>query len=240
MDIATVDSLVALLTLTAMEIVLGIDNIVFLSIIVGKLPKENQAKGRSIGLILALGFRILLLLTVSWMASLTAGLFTVIEFTVTGRDLIMLGGGLFLLAKSTSEIHSKIEGPSEDESGGNSSKTSFASVVVQIVVLDIVFSVDSIVTAVGLSGNLMIMILAVVISLFIMLIFSGTVSDFINRHPTMKVLALSFLIMIGALLFADGLHFHIPKGYIYFAMAFSLAVEILNIKVRKTASSNFD
>ncbi|EIE00902.1 TerC family protein [Leptospira licerasiae] len=235
MDLHLVDIIISLLTLTAMEIVLGIDNIVFLSIVVGKLPKEQQASGRTIGLVAALGFRIGLLLTVSWLASLTNGLFRVGDFTVTGRDLIMLGGGLFLIAKSTSEIHHKMEeGETELDTG---SSPSFFNVIVQIIILDIIFSVDSIITAVGLSGNLMVMVLAVVISLLIMLIFSGKVSDFINEHPTMKILALSFLIMIGVMLFADGLHFHIPKGYIYFSMAFSLLVEFINMRVRKANQS---
>ncbi|PJZ64486.1 TerC family protein [Leptospira wolffii] len=231
MDLPLIDAAVSLLTLTAMEIVLGIDNIVFLSIVVGKLPKASQAGARSIGLLGALFFRIALLFTVSWLASLTNGLFNVGSFIVTGRDLIMLGGGLFLIAKSTSEIHHKIEdGDSPVETGGGSS---FLNIIIQVIILDIIFSVDSIITAVGLSGNLTIMVLAVIISLVIMLAFSGKVSDFINEHPTMKILALSFLIMIGVMLFADGLHFHIPKGYIYFAMAFSLLVEFINMRVRK-------
>ncbi|MEI1278554.1 TerC family protein [Leptospira venezuelensis] len=235
MDLHIIDLIVSLLTLTAMEIVLGIDNIVFLSIVVGKLPKEQQAGGRTIGLLAALGFRIGLLFTVSWLASLTNGLFQVGDFTVTGRDLIMLGGGLFLMAKSTSEIHHKMEEGETDLDTGSS--PSFLNVIVQIIILDIIFSVDSIITAVGLSGNLMVMVLAVVISLIIMLIFSGKVSDFINEHPTMKILALSFLIMIGVMLFADGLHFHIPKGYIYFSMAFSLLVEFINMRIRKANQS---
>ncbi|EMJ97554.1 MULTISPECIES: TerC family protein [unclassified Leptospira] len=235
MDLHHVDLIVSLLTLTAMEIVLGIDNIVFLSIVVGKLPKEQQRSGRTIGLVAALGFRIVLLFTVSWLASLTNGLFQVGNFTVTGRDLIMLGGGLFLIAKSTSEIHHKMEDGGTDLDTGPS--PSFFNVILQVIILDIIFSVDSIITAIGLSGNLMVMVLAVVISLLIMLVFSGKVSDFINEHPTMKILALSFLIMIGVMLFADGLHFHIPKGYIYFSMAFSLLVEFINMRVRKANQS---
>ncbi|XDD51378.1 TerC family protein [Leptospira sp. WS92.C1] len=235
MELLTPDKLVAIFTLTLMEIVLGIDNIVFLSIIAGKLPKNQQAKARNVGLTLALGFRIGLLFAVSWIASLTSPLFSAFDFAVTGRDLIMLGGGLFLIAKSTSEIHGKIEG-SEEDSKSAKEKISFWGVIFQLILLDIIFSVDSIVTAVGLSGNFQVMVTAVVLSMIVMLIFSGTVSDFINEHPTMKILALSFLIMIGAMLFADGLHFHIPKGYIYFSMSFSLGVELINMKIRKGIS----
>lgn len=231
MEFHLIDGLISLLTLTAMEIVLGIDNIVFLSIVVGKLPASQQRSARTIGLLGALLFRIGLLFTVSWLASLTNALFLIGSFGVTGRDLIMLGGGLFLIAKSTSEIHHKIE--DGEISGEEGSAASFWNIIFQVILLDIIFSVDSIITAVGLSGNLTIMVLAVVISLVIMLIFSGKVSDFINEHPTMKILALSFLIMIGVMLLADGLHFHIPKGYVYFAMAFSLLVEFINMRVRR-------
>ncbi|TGK26870.1 TerC family protein [Leptospira yasudae] len=236
MELLTLDKVVAVLTLTLMEIVLGIDNIVFLSIVSGKLPKNQQNQARNIGLILALGFRIGLLFTVSWLASLTSPLLTVADFGISGRDLIMLGGGLFLIAKSTSEIHGKVEGIEEDESKSKKEKISFWGVIVQLIILDIIFSVDSIVTAVGLSGQFQVMVAAVVLSMVVMLIFSGTVSDFINEHPTMKVLALAFLIMIGAMLFADGLHFHIPKGYVYFSMAFSLGVELINMKIRKASA----
>ncbi|TGL76029.1 TerC family protein [Leptospira yasudae] len=236
MELLTLDKVVAVLTLTLMEIVLGIDNIVFLSIVSGKLPKNQQKKARNLGLVLALGFRIGLLFAVSWIASLTAPLFTVADFGISGRDLIMLGGGLFLIAKSTSEIHGKVEGIEEDDSKSKKEKISFWGVIVQLIILDIIFSVDSIVTAVGLSGQFQVMVAAVILSMVVMLIFSGTVSDFINEHPTMKVLALSFLIMIGAMLFADGLHFHIPKGYVYFSMAFSLGVELINMKIRKASA----
>ncbi|MBM9577048.1 TerC family protein [Leptospira sp. 201903070] len=237
MELLTPDKIVAILTLTLMEIVLGIDNIVFLSIVAGKLAKNQQAKARNLGLTLALGFRIGLLFAVTWIASLTNALFTVFDFAVSGRDLIMLGGGLFLIAKSTSEIHGKIEGADEEgNSGSQKEKVSFWGVIVQLILLDIIFSVDSIVTAVGLSGNFEVMVVAVILSMIVMLIFSGSVSDFINEHPTMKILALSFLIMIGAMLFADGLHFHIPKGYVYFSMAFSLGVELINLRIRKSAS----
>ncbi|WP_039947828.1 TerC family protein [Leptospira fainei] len=236
MESQILDSLIALFSLTAMEVVLGIDNIVFLSIIVGKLPKNRRAQGRSVGLIAALGLRIVLLFAVSWLANLTNELIAISNFSVSGRDLIMLSGGLFLIAKSTSEIHHKIE-LGEKSSQSEPKKASFANVVTQIIILDIIFSVDSIITAVGLSGDFYIMVIAVILSLVIMLIFSGTVSDFINNHPTMKILALSFLIMIGVMLFADGLHFHIPKGYIYFAMAFSLLVEFINMRARKVDPS---
>ncbi|TGM07219.1 TerC family protein [Leptospira barantonii] len=236
MELLTLDKVIAILTLTLMEIVLGIDNIVFLSIVSGKLPKNQQNKARNLGLTLALGFRIGLLFAVSWIASLTNALFTIADFSVSGRDLIMLGGGLFLIAKSTSEIHGKVEGIEDENSKSKKEKISFWSVIVQLILLDIIFSVDSIVTAVGLSGNFQVMVAAVILSMIVMLIFSGTVSDFINEHPTMKVLALSFLIMIGAMLFADGLHFHIPKGYVYFSMAFSLGVELINMKIRKAGA----
>ncbi|MBW0435824.1 TerC family protein [Leptospira yasudae] len=236
MELLTLDKVVAVLTLTLMEIVLGIDNIVFLSIVSGKLPKSQQNQARNLGLILALGFRIGLLFAVSWLASLTSPLLTVADFGISGRDLIMLGGGLFLIAKSTSEIHGKVEGIEEDDSKSKKEKISFWGVIVQLIILDIIFSVDSIVTAVGLSGQFQVMVAAVVLSMVVMLIFSGTVSDFINEHPTMKVLALAFLIMIGAMLFADGLHFHIPKGYVYFSMAFSLGVELINMKIRKASA----
>ncbi|MCG6194006.1 TerC family protein [Leptospira sp. FAT2] len=235
MELLTLDKVVAVLTLTLMEIVLGIDNIVFLSIVSGKLPKNRQNQARNIGLILALGFRIGLLFAVSWLASLTSPLLTVADFGISGRDLIMLGGGLFLIAKSTSEIHGKVEGIEEDDSKSKKEKISFWGVIVQLIILDIIFSVDSIITAVGLSGQFQVMVAAVVLSMVVMLIFSGTVSDFINEHPTMKVLALAFLIMIGAMLFADGLHFHIPKGYVYFSMAFSLGVELINMRIRKAS-----
>ncbi|MCG6168588.1 TerC family protein [Leptospira sanjuanensis] len=235
MELLTLDKVAAVLTLTLMEIVLGIDNIVFLSIVSGKLPKNQQNQARNIGLILALGFRIGLLFAVSWLASLTSPLLTVADFGISGRDLIMLGGGLFLIAKSTSEIHGKVEGIEEDDSKSKKEKISFWGVIVQLIILDIIFSVDSIITAVGLSGQFQVMVAAVVLSMVVMLIFSGTVSDFINEHPTMKVLALAFLIMIGAMLFADGLHFHIPKGYVYFSMAFSLGVELINMRIRKAS-----
>lgn len=229
---------VSLLTLTFMEIVLGIDNIIFISIIVNRLPAEQQARGRTIGLILALLFRIGLLLSISWIVSLKEPLFTVpvpwIEggWGVSGRDLILLAGGLFLIGKSTTEIHTKLQGEEEDEHGSGGRAT-MQSVVFQIILIDIVFSFDSILTAVGLVDNVMIMILAVILSMGVMLVFSGVVANFVNRNPTIKMLALSFLIMIGVMLVMEAFHKEIEKGYIYFAMFFSLIVEILNMRLRK-------
>ncbi|UYZ62721.1 TerC family protein [Hymenobacter weizhouensis] len=231
---------VSLLTLTFMEIVLGIDNIIFISIIVNRLPAEQQPRGRSIGLILALLFRIGLLLSISWIVSLKQPLFTVpvpwIEggWGVSGRDLILLAGGLFLIGKSTTEIHTKLQGEEEDEhnTGG---RATMQSVVFQIILIDIVFSFDSILTAVGLVDNVMIMILAVILSMGVMLAFSGVVANFVNRNPTIKMLALSFLIMIGVMLVMEAFHKEIEKGYIYFAMFFSLIVELLNMRLRKKA-----
>ncbi len=224
------DIWVALLTLTALEIVLGIDNIVFISILAGKLPVEQQARARQVGLGLALVTRILLLLSLSWVIGLTEPLFTLLGRGISGKDLILLLGGLFLIGKSTHEIHNKLEG----EEGGHSAKavTSFASVIIQIMILDVVFSLDSVITAVGLVDELPVMIAAVIIAVVIMLIAAGPVSAFVEEHPTVKMLALSFLLLIGTSLVAEGLHFHIPKGYIYFAMGFSVLVEVLNLRSR--------
>jgi predicted tellurium resistance membrane protein TerC len=228
---------VGLLTLTALEIILGIDNIVFISILAGKLPADQQAKARQVGLSLALFTRILLLCGLAWMVRLTRPLFHFPTLgllpephPVSGRDLILLGGGLFLLWKSTREIHEKLEG----EDGGVTSRLAptFVSVVIQILLLDIVFSLDSVITAVGMARQLGVMIAAVIIALVFMLIFSGRISDFIHRHPTLKMLALSFLLLIGCALVAEGFHKEIPKGYIYFAMAFSVGVESLNLRLR--------
>lgn len=224
---------VSLATLTLMEIVLGIDNIVFVSIIVGRLPDAEQSKARVTGLLLALVFRVGFLFTASWIAGLTDPLFSIAGFGLSGRDLIMIGGGLFLLAKSTMEIHEKLEGVEHQAGGGNKAK--FWNVIAQVIVLDVVFSIDSVITAVGLAPHLIIMVTAVVISLLVMLAFAKSVSDFVHQHPTVKMLALSFLLMIGLVLFAEGMHAHVPKGYVYFAMAFSLFVEVLNIKMRKKA-----
>ncbi len=224
------DIWISLLTLTALEIVLGIDNIVFISILAGKLPVEQQAKARQIGLGLALISRILLLFSLSWVIGLTAPLFSILGREISGRDLILLLGGLFLIGKSTHEIHNKLEG----EEGGHSAKavTSFASVLFQIMLLDVVFSLDSVITAVGLVDQLPVMIAAVVIAIGIMLVAAGPVSAFVEAHPTVKMLALSFLLLIGTSLVAEGFHFHIPKGYIYFAMGFSVLVEALNLRAR--------
>jgi predicted tellurium resistance membrane protein TerC len=225
---------IALLTLTVLEIVLGIDNIIFISILSGKLPAEQQNRARIVGLSAAMLMRILLLFTISWVIGLTAPLFEVLGMEISGRDLILIGGGLFLLGKATLEIHGKLEGE-EHATGAGVKVTSFASVIVQIMLLDIVFSLDSVITAVGMAEDLWVMVTAVVIAVGVMLISSGAISDFVNRHPTVKILALSFLLLIGTSLVAEGLEFHIPKGYIYFAMAFSVFVELINLRVRGKA-----
>lgn len=228
---------ISLFTLTVLEIVLGIDNIVFISILAGKLPPEQQAKARQTGLALALITRVLLLCGLAWMVKLTAPLFHIPAFWllkephgVSGRDLILIIGGLFLLWKSTHEIHDKLEGEDGAVSGKVAPK--FASIVFQILILDIVFSLDSVITAVGMARHLGVMIAAVVIALVFMLIFAGRLSEFIHRHPSLKMLALSFLLLIGCALVAEGFHKEIPKGYIYFSMAFSVGVESLNIRMR--------
>jgi len=228
---------VSLLTLTVLEIILGIDNIVFISILAGKLPADQQAKARQVGLSLALFTRVLLLCGLAWMVRLTRPLFHIPTLgllpephPVSGRDLLLLGGGLFLLWKSTHEIHEKLEG--EDGAVTSRLAPNFVSVIVQILLLDIVFSLDSVITAVGMARQLGVMIAAVIIALVFMLIFSGRISDFIQKHPTLKVLALSFLLLIGCALVAEGFHKEIPKGYIYFAMAFSVGVESLNLRLR--------
>lgn len=220
---------ISLSTLTILEIVLGVDNVIFISILAGKLPKEQQAKARRIGLSLALVIRVGLLFCLSWIVKLTAPLFTVMEHAVSGRDLILLLGGLFLIAKSTHEIHQKMEG----EHGGASARVAptFTSVILQIIILDIVFSLDSVITAVGMVNQVGIMIAAVIIAVSVMIAFAGAISAFVEKHPTVKMLALSFLLLIGLSLIAEGMHQHIPKGYIYFAMAFSVFVEILNLKM---------
>jgi predicted tellurium resistance membrane protein TerC len=218
-------------TLTVLEIVLGIDNVIFLSILAGKLPQEQQQKARQIGLVLAMAMRILLLLSLSWIVRLTAPLFTVLGQEISGRDLVLIIGGLFLIAKSTHEIHERLEGE-EGHASGKVAAT-FTSVLIQIVLLDIVFSLDSVITAVGMVSELGVMISAVVLAVAFMMFFAKPIGEFVDRHPTVKMLALSFLLMIGVALIADGLDQHIPKGYIYFAMAFSVLVEILNLKARK-------
>jgi predicted tellurium resistance membrane protein TerC len=218
-------------TLTVLEIVLGIDNIVFISILADKLPPEQQGRARLVGLGLAMLTRILLLLSLTWIIGLTAPLFSVLGQDISGRDLVLLLGGLFLLAKSTHEIHGNLEG----EEGEVSARVapSFVSVLIQIMLLDIVFSLDSVITAVGMVEEVGVMIAAVVVAIVFMMAFSGTISGFVSRHPTIKMLALSFLILIGVALIADGLGRHIPKGYIYFAMAFSVGVELLNLRMRR-------
>ncbi|WP_312911282.1 TerC family protein [Stutzerimonas nitrititolerans] len=225
---------VAFLTLTALEIVLGIDNIIFISILVARLPKEQQPKARFFGLALAMGTRILLLLSIAWVMRLTDDLFTVMDQGVSGRDLILFFGGLFLLFKSTMEIWHSVEGEEEQASGtGGAVKAGFVGIILQIAVIDIVFSLDSVITAVGLVDNVQVMIAAIVIAVGVMMLSAGTISDFIEKHPTLKILALSFLIVVGTLLVAEAFGAHVPKGYVYFAMAFSLAVEALNIRMRK-------
>ncbi|MHC4471222.1 MAG: TerC family protein [Planctomycetota bacterium] len=224
---------IALLTLTALEIVLGIDNIVFISILAGRLPREKQARARLIGLALAMIMRIVLLLSLSFMMSLTAPLFGVFGHEVSGKGLILVAGGLFLLGKATFEIHDRLEGKEAERRAG--AKAVMAGVLVQIMLMDVIFSLDSVITAIGMARHIGVMVIAVVVAVVFMMIFSGPVSRFIDAHPTMKVLALSFLLLIGVTLVADGLGFHIPKGYIYFAMAFSLGVELLNLKMRAKA-----
>lgn len=225
------ETYVSLLTLTFLEIVLGIDNIIFISILTGKLPEKERERGRVTGLIIALVFRILLLLGISYIAGLVTPLISLFGMSFSGRDLILIGGGIFLIVKSTLEIHNKLEGEEETEKSDKKSK--FWNVIFQIVVLDLVFSFDSVITAVGLVKHVSIMIIAIIISMIVMIIFAGKVSDFIHKHPTIKMLALSFLLMIGLLLFVEGFHVEVPKGYVYFAMAFSFIVEMLNIKMRK-------
>lgn len=223
----------ALLTLTALEIVLGVDNIIFISILSGKLPPGQQAKARTLGLGLAMITRIALLFSLSWVIGLTDPIFSIAGHEFSGRDLILLGGGLFLIGKSTFEIHEKLEG--HEEHGPARQVTSFTSVIIQILLLDIVFSLDSVITAVGMARSIEVMIAAVVIAVATMMIFANPIAAFIERHPTMKMLALSFLLLIGVMLIADGFGQHVGKGYIYSAMAFSLFVEVLNIRLRKVA-----
>ena len=224
---------IAFATLTVLELVLGIDNVIFVSILSGKWPPKEQPKARFIGLTLALVMRVILLFSLTWVMGLVEPLFTVLGQHVSGRDIILLVGGLFLIFKSTHEIHGSLEGTE-----GESSKkvyAGFASVIVQIMLLDIVFSLDSVITAIGMVDNVWIMIAAVIVSIIAMMLFAGTIGAFVQRHPTIKMLALSFLLLIGMTLIAEGLEFHIPKGYVYVAMAFSVFVELLNIRLRKKA-----
>jgi predicted tellurium resistance membrane protein TerC len=225
------DAWIALITLATLEIVLGIDNIVFISILAGKLPPDQRARARQVGLLAAMGMRILLLLAIGWVVGLTQPLFSIGGRDVSGRDIILIGGGLFLLAKATWEIHGRLEG--EEHASNVKAATSFAAVIAQIMILDIVFSLDSVITAVGMSNQLPVMIAAVVIAVLVMLVASGPVSTLIEHHPTLKMLALSFLLLIGVVLVAEGLGQHIEKGYIYFAMGFSVLVEFLNIRASR-------
>ena len=233
------DMWVALLTLCALEIVLGIDNLIFISILAGKLPEEQQPKARLVGLSLALVMRVALLFSISWIMGLTKDLFTVFDVGVSGRDIVLLLGGLFLIYKSVKEIHDKVE---DNELGPGRKKAilSFKTVVFQIVIIDIVFSLDSVITAVGMVDELGVMVAAVVISMIIMILAAGKLSDFVNRNPAVKVLALAFLLMIGLALIAEGLDFHIPKGYIYFAMAFAVFVEFINMRTGSRRKSGSD
>ena len=228
---------ISLFTLTALEIVLGIDNVIFISILAGKLPAAQQDKARKLGLMLAFVTRVILLLSITWVMGLTKVLFTlpVLDAPVTGKSLILLVGGLFLIGKSVVEIHEKLEGADGHATGGKAGIT-FNGVVFQILLLDIVFSLDSVITAVGMVQQVWVMITAVMIALGLMLIFAGAISDFVNRHPTLKMLALSFLILIGVMLVGDSLGHHIPKGYIYFSMAFAFIVEMLNLRLRGRAA----
>ena len=221
---------IALATLTALEIVLGIDNIIFITILAGRLPEEQRNRARTLGLAAAMLTRILLLLSITWVMSLTKPWLTILGNELSGRDFILIIGGLFLLAKSTHEIHNSLEGYKEAKQG--KAAAGFVSVLIQIAILDIVFSLDSVITAVGLAEHVVVMIIAIVISVVVMMFAAKAIGDFVEQHPTIKMLALSFLILIGVALFGEGLELHIPKGYIYFAMAFSVGVEMLNIKMR--------
>ena len=230
----TSSGLIALGTLTFLEIVLGVDNVIFISILASKLPGPQQDLARRTGLLAAMGMRVLLLLSIVWIVRLTSPLFYILERPVSGRDLVLIGGGLFLLAKATIEIHDRLEG----EEGHRSSRVrpSFSSVILQIVLLDIVFSLDSVITAIGMADQIAIMVTAVILAVGVMMFSAGPISAFVNRHPTVKVLALSFLLLIGVSLIAEGFGMHIPKGYIYFAMGFSVFVEMINLRVRRTAT----
>jgi predicted tellurium resistance membrane protein TerC len=230
-DLFSVASLISLLTLVSLEIVLGIDNVIFIAILAGKLPHAQQASARRLGISLAVITRVLLLLGISWVMQLTRPLFSVGGFGVSGKQLILFGGGLFLIAKSTYEIHDKLEA-ADKSTAGLASRAAFGAVIAQIVMIDIVFSLDSVITAVGMVSHIPIMIVAVLVAAVVMLVFASPISDFVHRHPTMKMLALAFLILIGVLLIAEGAGQHFDRGYIYFAMAFSFVVELLNMRLR--------
>jgi predicted tellurium resistance membrane protein TerC len=225
---------VGLLTLTVLEVVLGIDNVIFLSILAAKLPRAQQPKARRLGLLGAFATRLLLLMSIAWIVRLTRPLFAVFGHGVSGRDLILLGGGLFLIAKATFEIHNKLEGEEHGPGASKRARASFAAVILQIMLIDMVFSLDSVITAVGMAEHISVMVIANVIALGIMLSASGPISAFVDKHPTVKMLALSFLLLIGTNLVADGVGFHVPKGYTYFAMGFSVLVEMLNLRLRRT------
>jgi predicted tellurium resistance membrane protein TerC len=227
----SLDTWIALLTLTFLEIVLGIDNIIFISIVAGKLPKAEQKKARLIGLSLALIVRVLLLMGITWLIGLTEPVVTIYQFALSWRDIILAAGGFFLIAKSTSEIHHKVEG--EEHIKEVKKPKAFSNAIVQIVLLDIIFSFDSILTAVGLTDEITLMVIAVILSIIVMMLFAGAISDFVNKHLTLQILALSFLILIGFLLVIEGIHIHVPKGYIYFAVFFAVVVEAINIRARK-------
>ena len=229
--ISSPEAWIALATLTALEIVLGIDNIIFISILVGRLPEASRQRARVIGLGIAMGMRILLLLVITWIMRLQATLFRVLEVDISGRDLILIGGGLFLLAKSTLEIHHSLEG--EDAEAHQGAQATFMAIIVQIGLIDIVFSLDSVITAVGMAEHVPVMVIAVVLAVGVMMFAAGSIGRFVDEHPTIKMLALSFLVLIGFALIAEGIDLHIPKGYIYFAMAFSVVVELLNIRLRR-------
>jgi predicted tellurium resistance membrane protein TerC len=236
--VRTPEAWISFATLAAMEVVLGIDNVVFLTILAGRLPRHRQPAARRLGLAFALGTRLLLLLAITWVMGLTRPLFAVLGHGFSGRDLILLGGGLFLLAKATWEIHDKLEVQHDPEREAGGGGASFWLVITQIAVLDIVFSLDSVITAVGMANHLPVMIAAMVVAVGVMLVFAGAIGDFVERHPTMKMLALSFLILIGAMLVAEGTGRHVEKGYVYFAMAFSFGVELLNLRVRRAQQAS--
>ncbi|HZF32003.1 MAG TPA: TerC family protein [Gammaproteobacteria bacterium] len=230
--ISSPEAWVALATLTLLEIVLGVDNIIFISILVGRLPDSQRQQARILGLGIAMGTRILLLLTITWIMRLQAPWFTAAGTEISGRDVILIGGGLFLLAKSTLEIHESLEG-AEHEGGGSGKHAGFVSTIIAIGLIDIVFSLDSVITAVGLADHVVVMIIAIVLAVLVMMFAAGAIGRFVDTHPTIKMLALSFLVLIGVALIAEGIDVHIPKGYIYFAMAFSVGVEMLNLRIRR-------
>jgi len=231
--IASPEAWIALLTLTALEIVLGIDNIIFISILVGRLPEHQRQRARMQGLGLAMFTRIALLLSLAWVMRLTDPIFTVLEQAISGRDLILLGGGLFLLYKSSQEMWENLEGEEEEETASGNKSISYAAVLGQIAIIDIIFSLDSVITAVGMAKHVPVMVLAIIIAVGVMMFAAKAIGDFVDKHPSIKMLALSFLVLVGVALIGEGLDMHIPKGYIYFAMAFSLAVEMINIKMHK-------